>query len=157
MSTFRSLIFAAGFMAVGAFTTIGLEATARPGQGGPGPAVARLLGALDLSDSQQELAAELRSTAQDHRESMRAEREADHAELMALLGSASVDREAVHAELDARASEKLAFAHTMADMILDLHATLDDEQRARLVERMSDRDEQRGQSPSRRGTQRGDF
>jgi Spy/CpxP family protein refolding chaperone len=157
MSTFRSLIFAAGFMAIGAFSTIGLEAIARPGQGGPGPQVARLLGMLDLSDAQQELAAEIRSTAQDHRESMRADREASHADLMALLGSASVDREAVHEELDVRASEKLAFAHTMADMILDLHATLDDEQRARLVERMSERDEQRGQSPSRRGTQRGGF
>jgi Spy/CpxP family protein refolding chaperone len=157
MSTFRSLIFAAGFMAIGAFTTIGLEAVARPGHGSPGPEVARLLGALDLSDSQQELAAEIRHAAREHRESVRAERESMRAERMALLGSASVDREAVHAELDARASERLDFAHTMADMALDLHATLDDEQRARLVERMSERDGQRDPSPPRRGTQRGDL
>ena len=91
---------------------------------------------------------------------MRAEQESSHAELMELLGSPSVDRAAIHAELDARASEKLAFAHTMADMVLDLHATLDDEQRARLVEAMSERGERRERMeppPSRRGTQRGDF
>lgn len=160
MSTFRSIFFATGFMTIGAFGTVGLQASARPDHAGPGPHVARLLGSLDLSDAQQELADEIRATALDHRESMRAEWGSNHAKLMDLLGSPSVDRAAFHAELDARASEKLSFEHKMADMVLDLHATLDNEQRARLVEAMSERGERRermGPPPSQRGTQRGDF
>lgn len=161
MSTLRTTLFAVGFMTIGAVGTIGAQAAASPGLG-HGRHLARLIQQLDLTEDQQAQAAEIREAMQGHHEEMRAERESRRDEMLGLLGSASVDREQVHAEIDAKLAEQSTFMHDMADRFLDLHASLDDAQRATLVEQAeqaAERMEQHRSEHGERGSRgpRGDF
>ena len=154
MSMIRNTLFAVGFMTVGAIGTVGAQAAARPGSFGHGAHLARLVQQLDLTDDQQVQADEIRDAMRSHHEEMRADRGEHKAELLAQLGNASVDREAVHTEIDSKLAEQASFMHEMADMFLDLHASLDDDQRSTLVssaEQAMDRHEERRGERGERG------
>lgn len=164
MSTLRTIAFAVGFMSLGAVSAVGAQAAASPGFG-HGRHLARLIQQLDLTDDQQAQAEEIRDAMRSHHEAARAERDERRDDMLAMLGSADVDRDAVHAEIDAKSAEKTAFIHEMADMFLDLHASLDDEQRATLVEQAEEAAERMEQHRGERGERgergprgpRGDF
>lgn len=149
MPTLRTLAFAAGFMTLGALGTMGAQATAGPG--GHGAHLARLIQKLDLTEDQKTQASEIRDAMRSHHKDMSTERDERSDEMLDLLGSADIDRDVVHAEIDAKISEQAAFAHDMADRFLDLHATLDDAQRATLVEQAEEAIEQRSERHGQRG------
>jgi protein CpxP len=74
-------------------------------------------------------------------QALRAERGADHAELLAAWRAQSPDAAALHARVDARLDALRAFAHQAVDGALEVHATLTPEQReafaAKVERRMS--------------------
>lgn len=149
MSILRKTIFATGFICVGAISTMGAQAMAGARASMGGANLARLLQNLDLTDEQQAQAEEIRQTMRTHKQAQRSERTERRDDLLDMLGDAQIDRDAVHAQIDAQAAEKLSFAHEMADMVIDLHATLDEGQREQLVETIAEgmeRMEQRRQS-----------
>ncbi len=134
MSLLRNTIFAAGFIVMGAVAATGTQAIARS-HGMMGPRMMQgLLAGMDLTDAQQELVDAIRDEGRSQMQAQRSERQARKAEMIAMLGSEQIDREAVHSRIDDKLDEMTSFAHSMADQLLDLHATLDADQRAVLVE-----------------------
>ena len=62
--------------------------------------------------------------------------------IKAMLSQETLDAAAVHSMIDERIDEMASFAHEMADTFIALHATLDADQRATLVEKMAEAGEQ---------------
>ena len=153
MSALRNVLFAVGFMTVGAVASVGAQATAGAYRAGPfGPGMVKFVASLDLNDQQQELVDEIKLDAREQMQAHREDRDGHKAEVKALLSQETIDADVVHDMIDTRVNDMSSMAHDMADKFITLHATLDDEQRATLVEKVdevSERHEQRGQRGER--------
>ena len=160
MPTIRNIIFAAGFATLGAFAAVGTQAVAGAHSGGPfGADMARFAQALDLSEAQEALVDEMRAEARAQMQANRMGKQADKEGIKAMLSQETLDAAAVHSMIDERIDEMASFAHEMADSFIALHATLDADQRATLVEKMeeaSERHEERRQRHTERSSERGD-
>lgn len=141
MSTVRTVLFAAGFMALGALGATAGSALARPGSHHGGPPVmklGKLIASLDLTEAQEaalldlreDLFAEYKATRSDHKDELEA--------IVSGIKTDTVDREAVHALIDTAAAERTALAHQATDRVLDLYDTLSPEQKVKLRERLDD-------------------
>ena len=156
----KNIIFASGFMALGGLASVGLEAVAQPGkrgaQGG-GHALHRLIQDLDLNSDQQSQLEEMRDTMRTQRQQRRLQQQADHELLFGMLGEENVERDLIHEQIDERMDAMRTQAHAMADDLMDIHASLDADQRAVLVENageMRERREQRSSQMRSRAQQR---
>lgn len=139
MTTIRNIILAAGFSALGALAAVGGQAVAGAHGGGPfGPDLARLAQALDLSDAQAEMVDEMRTQARAQMRDSRMSKQADQEDIKTMLSQEVLDAAVVHSMIDDRINEMSSFAHEMADEFIALHATLDADQRATLVEKMAE-------------------
>ncbi|MFT5681196.1 MAG: Spy/CpxP family protein refolding chaperone [Myxococcota bacterium] len=157
MSAIRNIFFAAGFATLGAFAAIGTQAVASGHRGGPfGPNMARLADALDLTDDQQAMVDEMREDARAQMKGHREDREASKAELKTLLSQETMDADVVHGMIDDHIAEMSGFAHDMADQFISLHATLDADQRAALIETVEEAAERHGSRHSERSGERGE-
>ncbi|MEL6343224.1 MAG: periplasmic heavy metal sensor [Myxococcota bacterium] len=160
MSFFKNALIAAGFMTLGAVSTVGLQAAARGphGFGHPGRAqLQRLIADLDLSEDQQAQVDELKQMMRDHHLSKHDDRMARHDDMVSMLQQENLDRDAVHAEIDARAADKLDFAHMMADEMMDLHSTMTPAQKATLAEKADTFHERMQERMQERMERRGEF
>jgi Spy/CpxP family protein refolding chaperone len=141
MSTVRTVLFAAGFMTLGALGATAGSALARPGghhDGPPAMKLGHLIASLDLTEAQEaalldlreDLASEFKTSRSDHKDEMES--------IVSAIKSDTVDREAVHALIDAAAAERTAMAHRATDGVLDIYDTLSPEQKTLLIERLDD-------------------
>jgi len=160
MPAIRNIIFAAGFATLGAFATVGTQAVAGAHGGGPfGPDLARFAQALDLSETQESMVDEMREDVRAQMKANRTGKQADKEDIKAMLSQETLDADVVHSMIDDRISEMASFSHEMADKFIALHATLDADQRATLVEKMAEaeeRHEERRQRHTERRSERGD-
>ncbi len=139
MSTFRTLCMAIGFTTLGATATLTAGAIAGAHRGG-GPAshgamkFAHAMASLDLTEAQREMLSDLR---EDARTAARAAKDGgDETSLFAdaIENGKPIDRQAVHTAIDEAAARRTTVAHTVADGLLDLYASLDKDQKAQLSE-----------------------
>lgn len=144
--SFRTVLMAAGFMALGATTTLALDASARgggqgmhqrgPGHHGPrvpGAGLARAMGQLDLTADQQAALESIRDDVMADMKAMHAERKAEKGDIVEQLATGELSRDQVHSQIDAHAAERTEMAHEVVDRIMDVYETLSPEQRAELV------------------------
>ncbi len=130
-----------------ALVALGLVAHARGphGGGGPGMALQRLIASLDLTEDQEVLAVRLRRQARDE---MKAQHESNRGllqEIKLQLSQPDPDQDRLHAIMDEIAESRTKMGHAMIDRLLQLHATLTDEQRATLIEKMDQAESRRRQ------------
>ena len=162
MSAIRNVIFAAGFATLGAFAAVGAQAAAGPHRGGMsmfGPDISKFAEALDLSAEQEGMLETMRADAKSQRQAHREEKQANKGQLIEMLGQETLDADQIHDLIDTRTNEMASFAHDMADQFIAFHATLDDEQRATLVEKVEEasaRHEERQERRGERGGERGE-
>ena len=146
----RSLFFAAGFMALGATSTLAMDAAARPGGSEahrrgpklPGAGLARAMAQLDLTDAQRASLEELRDDVREDVREARSARAVKRGDIAESILNGELSRAEIHADIDARAAQKVAMAHEMVDRVLDIYETLTPEQRAELSEVIADHAEQ---------------
>ena len=137
MSGLQKSMFAAGFMIVGGVATVGVDAVAQSGvrgHRGGAHALHRLIQDLDFDDEQQVQMDMLREDARAHRQQHRQQQQEDLSALVSMLGDAELDGEMIHNRIDGRLDGMRIQAHAMADELLAIHASLDVDQRAALVE-----------------------
>lgn len=174
--SFRTVLMGAGFIALGAATSVSLDASARRGghgegmhergsghRGGrlPGGGLARAMGELDLTVDQEVALESLRADAEADRQVPRGEGRSGRGDLVEQLASGALSRDEMHDRIDARAASRTERAHASLDRILDVYETLTPEQlaelamvieenQARRAER-AQRFEESGESGGRRG------
>ena len=136
MPAIRNIIFAIGGAALGAIATVGTQAIAGSPGGPFGTDVARFAQALDLSEDQESMVAEMREAGRAHMQASRSGKQRDKQDIQKMLSQESLDADVVHSMIDERIDEMASFAHDMADKFIALHATLDADQRATLIEKM---------------------
>ena len=136
MPAIRNIIFATGIAALSAIAAVGTQAIAG-GPGGPfGAEMTRFAQALDLSEDQEHMVAEMREAGRAHIQASRIGKQQDKEDIREMLSQESLDADVVHGLIDERIDEMASFAHDMADKFIALHATLDADQRATLIEKM---------------------
>ena len=129
MSTFRTLLMAAGFTLLGAAGAVGVQAAAHGPRGGghfDGQRLDHLAEALSLTEDQLAQVDDIKALVQAERQSHAPGAWAD------AVQQGTLDRAEVHAHIDARADA----AHDIADAVIDLYDSLDEAQRATLSEKI---------------------
>lgn len=141
--------------AVGASVALGGIAIAGPGFGPHGPPGAfpmhlmHILDRLELTEAQEEILVRNHLKNRRARGELREQMRADRDKLAAELEKASPDRALVHALVEQNAERMKQRAHARVDQLLDLHQSLNETQRAQLVEELKHMKPRRG-PPHRR-------
>lgn len=166
MTTLRTTLLALGFMSLGAIGTLGLQATAGPGyerggmhERGGGDHGLRALGyamsRLDLSDEQQaalEGAQEdIRTRMDEAREGMEDERDA----MRQALVDGTLERKDVKARIKERMGQAEELMLYAVDRVFDVYETLDEDQRAELVQLLDEMASRHEAMSGRRGGHHG--
>ncbi len=145
----RNAVFGIAFASLGAVGALGSQAIARPGGMGAGMGqqlqgrVGALFQDLDLSEKQQEVAKEIRLDLQQEFIRNRSANSDGLEEAIEALQGPQPDAEALHALADARMAAASASAHALIDGLLEFYATLDEAQRAKVLQRLDDQQERR--------------
>jgi hypothetical protein len=134
--SFRNVLFAAGFVALGSALTI--TGTAAAGSFGEQRRafVQNLVQDLDLTAAQTADLKQIKADVTERYHQARADRLDTFASLVDKIDADEPDREGVHALADARIDAIAASVHTTVDDVLDFVETLDDSQRETLVTRL---------------------
>lgn len=152
MSTVRNVLFAAGFMTLGALGATAGSALARPGGHHGGPPVmklGKLIASLDLTEAQESALLDLREDMVSEFKASRSDHKDELEAIVSGIKSGSVDRDAVHALIDTAAAERTALAHQATDRVLDIYDTLSPEQKTVLQERLDDIEARRAEHRER--------
>ncbi len=121
-----------------------------------GPGSGRLLSMaaeLELDEDQTARLTTVRELVREQRQERR--RGAGFEILSDALETGELDPDAVHARIDERMDAKRATAHSVADELIALFDSLDEEQRVAMAAQMEDRQSQRSERRARRGHCRG--
>lgn len=105
--------------------------------------MAAMLKQLDLSEEQQALAKGLRGELRETQSEQRAVRAELGQQMMTELASGSPNAKKLHQLVDERAELEAAAAHARMDAMMEIMASLSDEQRARMSELAAERMERR--------------
>lgn len=133
----KKTLIALSAIAVLSASSIAIAGHGRGGGGMFGPKLGRLIKSLDLRPDQQALAKRLKAKMKDKRKAIHAQMKKDMETLSIELKKASPNRELLHQLADRRTEAHKALVHERIDMFLELHATLDEAQRAKLAEHLS--------------------
>ena len=138
MSRFiRNAVFAAGFVAVGTLGTLSLSAVAERGPRGEGK-LAMLFDGVGLTEAQEDQLAEMTESMRAERREHRSSKGEKLGLLTEVLSQDTVDREAVYAEIDQRLAERRELLVQRADTLMDFAETLDEDQRAALLDNVAE-------------------
>jgi len=96
----------------------------------------RLADELELDEAQRGHLERIRDMAHEQRDQHVAEREEHFTELRTAVATGEVDSEEVHGRIDQKAEEITALAHRVADEVMALVRSLDQDQRQVAVERL---------------------
>ena len=110
---------------------LGGVAIAGPGMGGP------MMGALqelDLTEDQQDTLQQLREEARESHQEVREQMKANREAIQEQLRSDAPDAALLHDLVDEASALRTEMAHARIDRMLEVHATLDAEQREELFE-----------------------
>lgn len=137
-SPVRAALFGLGFTALGAGLTLASGAVAGPGGHGgpPGGHLMRVFEDLDLRPEQQKLVTAFKDDAREAMQDHHAERRADAQEWVKLVREDKLTRALMHQCIDQKIATMKDDMHEMADQVFDLYASLDQVQRAALVEKV---------------------
>ena len=147
----RNAVFGLAFTSLGAIAVLGSQAIARPGGMGMGAGMGQqmqgrigaLFQDLDLSEEQQEVAKEIRLELQQTFIRNRSANNDGLEEAIEALQGPKPDAEALHALAETRMAAASASAHALIDGLLEFYATLDEAQRAEVLQRLDDLQERR--------------
>jgi len=113
------------------------EVTAeRRGRGPSMRSVARVADQLELSAEQRGYLDEMKQMRKSKRGAKRAMRGACMKDIMKSVKGESVDADSVHAAIDERFAQAQVSAHARADLMITFFSSLDEQQRATLLEEM---------------------
>jgi len=133
----RNAVLAAGFFAVGTLGTLSLSAVAERGPRGQSK-MAMLFEGVDLTEAQQDQVAEMTEAMRAERKEYRASKGDKLGMLTDVLSQETVDRDAVYAEIDQRLAERRELMVQRADALMDFAETLDEDQRAALLDNVAE-------------------
>ena len=140
----RGLIFGVVLivMAAGVLMVVGCQgAEEAEAEQEPAPTMAdrridALASELELDEDQRQRLETIRDTVHERRDAMRAERDEAIEEHLEALESGEIDADEVHARIDEKVDEVRGTIHEVADQIIALVETMDDEQRARAASKL---------------------
>jgi Spy/CpxP family protein refolding chaperone len=137
-SPVRAALFGLGFTALGAGLTLASGAVAGPGGHGgtPGSHLLRVFEDLDLRPEQQKLVTAFKDDAREAMKDHHAERRADAQAWVTLVREDKLTRALMHQRIDQKIATMKDDMHEMADQVFDLYASLDQVQRAALVDKV---------------------
>lgn len=111
--------------------------------GGPGMALMRVFGDLDLTEQQELKAIRIRRSLKEQAQASHEEMRGQFDAVIGELQKPNPDATKLHSIVDEAIKRMQKIAHSAVDQYLDLHQTLSPEQRATLIERLQEAKEMR--------------
>lgn len=155
----RSVLLAAGFSSLSMFSAGALagahaDQSERSARGHKAPPIAQILSRvadeLDLTEAQVAMLDDMKAEAKSDMKAMRAERQERQGELAEMLSADKINRKLVHARIQERADQRAEAAHQAADTLMDFFDSLDDAQRATLLEQIEEMEARRAERSEER-------
>lgn len=140
MSTSRTTLTAIGFLVLGALGSASLSAVAEEGHGRHrgGHGMQALLDGVILTEAQQQDLEEMKAQMKAEREEHRAERTEKSELVRELLEADSIDRQDLYDRIDDKLAAKRELMRLRADFMADFIESLDEDQRAAVLENLAE-------------------